>query len=216
MNYAVVLAGGNSVRFGLSKQFFLLHDKPLLSYSLETFNNHPEIDEIILVYRKEEALQIKDLANKFNKVKMFAICGATREGSVKNGLSAIQNVREEDKVLIHDSARPLVSTNLITRIIRELDHIDGVVPVVAMEDSLINIHEENYVNRNEYKRIQTPQGFKLDKILDVFTNHFEPEATDDGSMFKKHYSLGYVDGEKQNLKVTTKEDIALVEAYLEK
>lgn len=215
MNTSVVIVlAGNSTRFGQAKQFFPVEGKPLVSYTISAFNSHPLVDEIVLVVRQEDENELKKIIKDFgfNKVNKMVYGGETRAESVRNGLDAISF--EKGKVLIHDGARPLVREGLITRIIEELDKSKCVVPFLLQEDATYSLSKNNYVDRHDLFRIQTPQAFRIEVIKKVFKDHFDPKALDEASMYRPFGEIGFIQGDKQTLKVTTKDDIALIEAYL--
>ncbi len=215
MNTSVVIVlAGNSTRFGQAKQFFPVEGKPLVSYTISAFNSHPLVDEIVLVIRQEDEEELKQIIKDFdfNKVSKMVYGGETRAESVRNGLDAISF--EKGKVLIHDGARPLVREGLITRIIEELDKSKCVVPFLLQEDATYSLGKNNYVDRHDLFRIQTPQAFRIEVIKKVFKDHFDPKALDEASMYRPFGEIGFIQGDKQTLKVTTKDDIALIEAYL--
>lgn len=215
MNTSVVIVlAGNSTRFGQAKQFFPIKRKPLVSYTIAAFNSHPLVDEIILVIRKEDEEQLKSIVSEFqfSKVQKMVYGGETRAISVRNGLDAISF--EKGNVLIHDGARPLVRENLITRLIEELQKSACVVPFLLQEDATYSLSRTKYVDRHDLFRVQTPQAFRIDVIKRVFKEHFDPHAIDEASMYRPFGEIGFIQGDKQTLKVTTKDDIALVEAYL--
>ena len=215
MNTSVVIVlAGNSTRFGQAKQFFPINGKPMVSYTIAAFNHHPLVDEIVLVIRKEDQEEFEKIiqANSFNKVKRMVYGGNTRAESVRNGLEAISY--DEGNVLVHDGARPLVRESLITRLIDELQKSKCVVPFLLQEDATYSLSKNDYVDRNDLFKIQTPQAFRIDVIKKVFKDHFDPNALDEASMYRPYGEIGFIQGDKQTLKVTTKDDIVLIEAYL--
>lgn len=215
MNTSVVIVlAGNSTRFGQSKQFFPINNKPLVSYTIAAFNSHPMVDEIVLVIRKEDEVELNKIIHEYSfyKVKRKVYGGETRAESVRNGLNAVSF--EKGNVLIHDGARPLVREGLITRLIEELQKSRCVVPFLLQEDATYSLSKNSYVDRHDLFRIQTPQAFRIEVIKEIFKNHFDPRAIDEASMYRPFGEIGFIQGDKQTLKVTTKDDIALVEAYL--
>ena len=211
---AVIVLAGNSTRFGQAKAFFPIDGKPLVSYTISAFNSHPLIDEIILVIRKEDEEELNKINSEFgfNKVTKMVYGGETRAESVRNGLDAVSF--EKGKVLIHDGARPLVREGLITRLVEELQKSKCVVPFLLQEDATYSLSKNNYVDRHDLFRVQTPQAFRIEVIKEVFKDHFDPKALDEASMYRPYGEIGFIQGDKQTLKVTTRDDIALVEAYL--
>ena len=215
MNTSVVIVlAGNSTRFGQAKQFFPINGKPMVSYTIAALNHHPLVDEIVLVIRKEDQEEFEKIiqANSFNKVKRIVYGGNTRAESVRNGLEAISY--DEGNVLVHDGARPLVRESLITRLIDELQKSKCVVPFLLQEDATYSLSKNDYIDRNDLFKIQTPQAFRIDVIKKVFKDHFDPNALDEASMYRPYGEIGFIQGDKQTLKVTTKDDIVLIEAYL--
>lgn len=215
MNTSVVIVlAGNSTRFGQAKQFFPVNGKPLVSYTIKAFDSHPLVDEIILVIRQEDEQELQKLVSDFgfNKVKKMVYGGETRAESVRNGLDAVSF--EKGYVLIHDGARPLVRESLINRLIDELQKSKCVVPFLLQEDATYSLSKNSYVDRHDLFRVQTPQAFRIEVIKKVFKDHFDPKALDEASMYRPYGEIGFIQGDKQTLKVTTKDDIALVEAYL--
>ena len=215
MNTSVVIVlAGNSTRFGQAKQFFPVNGKPMVSYTIAAFNHHPLVDEIVLVIRKEDQEELEKIiqTNLFNKVKRIVYGGNTRAESVRNGLEAISY--DEGNVLVHDGARPLVRESLITRLIDELQKSKCVVPFLLQEDATYSLSKNDYIDRHDLFKIQTPQAFRIDVIKKVFKDHFDPNALDEASMYRPYGEIGFIQGDKQTLKVTTKDDIVLIEAYL--
>lgn len=211
---AVIVLAGNSTRFGQAKQFFPILGKPLVYYTISAFNSHPLIDEIILVIRKEDETDLQKIISdySFNKVKSMVYGGETRAESVRHGLDEISF--EKGKVLIHDGARPLLKERLITRLVEELEKSKCVVPFLLQEDATYSIKKNDYVDRHDLFRVQTPQAFRIEVIKKIFMEHFDPKALDEASMYRPYGEIGFIQGDKQTLKVTTKDDIALIEAYL--
>ena len=211
---AVIVLAGNSTRFGQAKAFFPIDGKPLVSYTISAFNSHPLIDEIILVIRKEDEEELNKINSEFgfNKVTKMVYGGETRAESVRHGLDAVSF--EKGKVLIHDGARPLVREGLITRLVEELQKSKCVVPFLLQEDATYSMSKNNYVDRHDLFKVQTPQAFRIEVIKEVFKDHFDPKALDEASMYRPYGEIGFIQGDKQTLKVTTRDDIALVEAYL--
>jgi len=156
-NTAIVLLAGESKRFGCgSKQLYKLNHRPLFYYSLLAFEHSPLIHDVILVVSKSNQELITRLVQKYNfkKVIKIVLGGSTRSESVKNGLQVIKNPEINDAVLIHDSARPLLTNDVISRLIDGLKSADGVIPVIDSFDSLVSVNEKiNYVNRESIKRV---------------------------------------------------------------
>lgn len=217
---AIILLAGESKRFGLgSKQLFKLHHKPLFYYSLKAFEESPLINDIILVCSKSNIEQINNLIKKyqFHKIENIILGGLTRSESVKNGIFSIKDPQESDGVLIHDSARPLLSNEMITRLADALRSSEGVIPIIDSYDSLISIKNKiEYIDRESIKRVQTPQAFNVLKLQEVMKNHWDKDATDEGVLFNKYYKLTFVKGDERLIKVTTINDIKQIKELMKK
>jgi len=209
---SLILLAGNSERFksNLAKQFYLIDNKPLIYYTISSFNNDL-IDDIVLVCRKEDVEKVKELVKtySFSKVKNIVIGGASRSESVSNGLQVV----DDGIVLIHDGARPIVNQKVIEGIINNIDKYDCVVPVIKCEDSIVNIAKK-YVDRNSLLKVQTPQGFKTSIIKEAYKNIGDKTYTDDASLIENKDRILYINGDKKTLKVTTIEDALFIESIL--
>ena len=227
MNIALILAAGSGTRMGLEtpKQFVLVKDKPLLYYSVKMFESYPELDAIVLVTNKENISLVEEIVKEFNfkKVKAIVEGGETRQDSVYNGLNKIKEfASEDDVVLIHDAARPLVNHRIIFDNIKACNEFGAVDTAIQASDTIVKSSDGSGVDelplRRELYQAQTPQTFKLGLILEAHEyarNHHIPDVTDD---VKLVLSLGkevhLVEGSKLNFKVTTPEDLDLLEGLL--
>jgi 2-C-methyl-D-erythritol 4-phosphate cytidylyltransferase len=215
---AIILSAGKGKRFEdpLPKQFHLLKGKPIFEWSLETFSDHELVDSIVLVI--DNPPQWKELKEKYSKIDKIVKGGERRQDSVKNGLKAIE---EECIVLIHDAVRPLVSRELITRVIEGVKNYGSAIPVIEETDSLKLVEDDKVlstIRREKVFRVQTPQGFHLKDIL--YSHKIGEErgifVTDDSELMEKAgFEVRTVKGEETNLKITTKLDLILAEAILE-
>ena len=215
---AIILSAGKGKRFKdpIPKQFHLLKGKPIFEWSLETFSNHELVDSIILVI--DDPPQWKELKEKYSKIDKIVKGGEFRQDSVKNGLRVLE---EECIVLIHDAVRPLVSKELITRVIEGVKNYGSAIPVIEETDSLKLVENDKVVStirREKVFRVQTPQGFHLKDIL--YSHKIGEErgifVTDDSELMEKAgFEVRTVKGEETNLKITTKLDLILAEAILE-
>lgn len=212
------MSGGTGSRMnaGIPKQFMKTGEKSLLEISLSKFQEHSGIDVIFIVSHADQVRRTKELVDNknFSKVEKIIAGGDTRQRSVSIGV----NTSEEDheNILIHDSARPFVSTEIIDRVLLTLKNSDAVTPVIDSPDTLVSINSDGFLNkyldRESIKRVQTPQGFKRNIIVDA---HYRAEKdpdrvfTDDCSMII-HYGLSdvkLVEGDPENTKITYREDI---------
>lgn len=216
----VVVAAGNSTRMGgTNKQFLCLKRKPILAYTLEVFDSLPEIQEIIVVTRKEDIVAVKALAEKYRiqKIKNILPGGRTRQESVVCGLKAVQ----EERVLIHDGARPFVTKEEVKRVLDALMDSDAALPVVAVKDTVKRINPKGRVlktlKREELIAAQTPQGFRTAVIRAAHQKAKQDgiEGTDDASVAEyAGVPVQTVAGSYENIKITTPEDLTLAKAVL--
>ena len=174
MNIGIILAGGIGSRMGIvdkPKQFIDIYGKPIIVYTLEAFDNHPEIDYIGVVCLDEWMDDLKILLRKYeiNKVKWLIKGGMSRQESVYNAIIAIsKDVNDDDILVIHDSVRPLVSHKIISNNISSAKQFGATDTVIPSTDTIIKsldglqIHE--VPNRSELYIGQTPQSFKFELI----------------------------------------------------
>jgi len=208
MNSAIILGGGLSERFGadIPKQFIEFNNKKIIDYSIHTFLNNNLINEVIIVV----PVPWIDLIKKKYKRCKVVNGGSTRFESMLNGYNQISN--QSKNILIHDAARPLVSQEIIDKCINHLNKYDAACPYIDIVDSIVSKNKKsiNYLNRDEIKKIQTPQGFKRN-ILDDFSKR-EPFGSDDISMaihYNKDISVKFFKGENKNFKITNNIDMHL-------
>ncbi len=215
---AIILSAGKGKRFDdpLPKQFHLLKGKPVFEWSLEAFSFHELVDSIVLVIDNPSIWE--GIKEKYPKIENIVKGGERRQDSVINGLSVL---KEEHIVLIHDAVRPLVSKELITRVIGGVKEYRSAIPVIDEIDSLKIIENDKVVSslkREKVFRVQTPQGFYLKDILYSHKIGKEKEifVTDDSELMERAgFEVRTVDGEITNIKITTKIDLMIAEAILE-
>ena len=214
MNSAVIVAGGVGSRLGLDlpKQFYTLRKKEILSYSIETFLNHPNIHEVIIVVHKD---WIEHVRKKYPGC-ISVIGGKRRQDSSLNGVLATNS--NSKNILIHDAARPFLSTKIIDDCLSALKHLDASAPILDSTNSLIELKENQIfsVDRQNIKSVQTPQCFKKDLILQVLSSSIE--GTDEIGMllnFDNSKKIQFVDGHANNIKITTKTDLIIALKIIE-
>ncbi|MES2443776.1 MAG: bifunctional 2-C-methyl-D-erythritol 4-phosphate cytidylyltransferase/2-C-methyl-D-erythritol 2,4-cyclodiphosphate synthase [Pseudomonadota bacterium] len=214
---ALIVAAGQGLRAGsdVPKQFAILAGKPMLAHSHEAFRAHPLIDEVLVVIGEgQEAM----LAAALGDVP-FVIGGATRRESVRNGLERIAATGGASKVLIHDAARPFVSAHSVDSVLGVLQEFIGAIPVLPIADT-IAAYELPFVgdtlDRSKMARVQTPQAFRFDAILDAHRNWpADREATDDAQMLRAAgHDVIPMEGHPLMDKVTWPEDFELAELRL--
>lgn len=215
---AIIVAAGGGERFGSPKQLSLLKGKTILDWSLEKFETHEAVDEIVLVIRKEQGEE-KSPAH-YKKIVAVVEGGEERQDSVLNGFKMI-DPKKAGIVLVHDGVRPLVSQDLISRVIAATSQKGAAVPALPIEDTVKEVAGEEVLRtleRKELFRIQTPQGFSysiLKKALDKALKEGY-YGTDEASLVERLGKKVYiVQGDPKNVKITVPEDLRAAEAFLE-
>ena len=217
--YAVIVAGGSGLRMGtaLPKQFLLIHNKPILWYTLHTFLKSYKEIQIILVLPidyYETGITICEEFNPINPIQAI-VGGDTRFHSVQKGLSL---VCEESIVFIHDAVRCLISPSLIHHCFEEALKFGSAIPCVDSKDSIRLIHATGHksIKRSEIKLVQTPQTFQSCILLPAYRTCYQEQFTDDASVVEaSDCEVHLVDGEPNNIKITTPLDLAIAEELLD-
>jgi len=232
--FAVIAAGGRGSRFKKpgGKQFFLLKGKPVLVYTLEKFLSCNRVDFVLPVIGQEN-FSIFNEARKAIDAPLARLlppvqAGEERFESVLNGLKRLQhdfkNEFEDSIILIHDGARPFVSTNLIERVIDGTKEYGACVPAVKVADTVKRVDSCGKVletlKRSELVLVQTPQGFLGRIIMKAYEEIAKPlakELTDDASFVElTGYEVRVIDGERLNIKITYPEDEFIATALLKR
>ncbi len=220
---AIILAAGSGRRLKAKtdKPFIRLAGKPLLYYSLKAFQSHSQINGIILVCRKNKLAKSKQLVKKyrFSKVEKIIAGGKRRADSAINGLKQIDE--NTGYVLIHDSARPLVTKKLITRTINTLRRYKAVIPGFSVKDTLkyagADLTVKKTLNRENLYHIQTPQGFRTSLIPQMMRNSKRFNYVyDDSILIEKNTPVKIINSGPENLKITTRADLSFAEFLLAK
>lgn len=227
-NIAVIFAGGTGKRMNTSskpKQFLELYGKPILVYTIEKFNNHPEIDEIILVVLETWITYCEELINKYkqNKVKAIIAGGETALESQRNGLLKAQELFGPDSiVLIHDGVRPLIDEETISNNIECVkDHGSAVTVTPAIETITIKSQSgeiQQIIERSKVEMARAPQSFFLKDILEAHKKAAETnqDFIDSASMMLHYgYKLFSVEGTPENIKITTPNDYYTFRALID-
>jgi 2-C-methyl-D-erythritol 4-phosphate cytidylyltransferase len=220
-NYAIIVAGGKGERMGqhIPKQFLELAGKPILMHTIEKFyNTFPEL-KIILALPENQFDYWEEFCYKYGFTKIphqIVAGGKTRFDSVKN---ALKLVAENGIVAIHDGVRPLVSATTIKNCFEQAELNGTAIPIVDVVDSLRFVSKQENTNkavaRSCYKSVQTPQCFTSEIILKAYQQAFDETFTDDASVVEKlGYQINLVEGNIENIKITTVIDIALAEILL--
>lgn len=211
---ALIVAAGRGERAGggVPKQFRMLAGKPVLRWAIEAFRTHPEVDAVRTVIHGDDR-QRYEAAAEGAGLDDPIIGGATRAESVRNGLESLGRSPPR-RVLIHDGARPLVSSSLISRVIDALHSADAAAPLLPVADTLRRRTAGGYetVPRDDLLRAQTPQGFRFDKIWDAHRRFAGEPVTDDLALAERaNLTIMAVTGEETNIKLTTTDDFTTAE-----
>ncbi len=216
--FALVVAGGSGSRMGsaIPKQFLCLSGLPVLMHTLNAFYSTPSKPAIYLVLPTAEHSYWKELCQKhsFTVPHTIVAGGETRFHSVKNGLAAIGG---EGFVAIHDGVRPLITQNLIERCFETAERLGNAVPAVNPVESVRvgQLSESRKENRDLVWLAQTPQVFDLKLISECYAHDWQPDFTDDASVVEENgHKIILVEGERENIKITTPTDLLLAEGIL--
>lgn len=229
MNIAIIFAGGTGQRMNTKtkpKQFLELHGKPILVYTLEQFQQHKEIDAIVLVMLEEWIEYCEELKERYHlsKVKAIIAGGKTGQESIFNGLVQCQKLfGDENIVLIHDGVRPLIEHETISKNIagvREKGSAITVTPAIETITMLKEIGEiGSVIDRKKCLMAKAPQSFWLKEILDAHYKALEEEKHEfiDSASLMQHYGyhLYTVEGTNENIKITTPGDFYIFRAIID-
>lgn len=216
---AIILVAGNSTRYGQNrnKNFEMLHGKTVLEYSLEAFQENAYIDTIIIGAKQEEILMIQNIIAKEERNKPIDIVvgGKSRQETVHNCIKQTK----ADIVIIHDGARPVIQQNYINQCIEAMKECKGVTVGVPSKDTIKVTDENNFVvqttQRSNTWIVQTPQCFEREILLAMHEKYQEEEVTDDCMLLEKSgEKVKIIQGDYTNIKITTYEDIGVVENFI--
>lgn len=228
---AIVPAAGLGMRFSniLRKPFAKVADIPLLIYTLKRLHQAKSITEIIPVLRKEDMSRGLELIESYGleKIKQIASGGKERQDSVYNALKLVEagaaRSRDDCLIFIHDGVRPLVSAKLIQELLKGIKGVDGVVPGLSVKETLKKINTKGFVistvNRKGLWTVQTPQVFPFKVIKRAYDRACKDgfHATDDAALVERIGGrMKTIKGDPNNIKVTTPEDMDMVEYLLAK
>lgn len=228
MNTALIIAGGVGARMGqdIPKQFINVYDKPVIVYTMEAFQIHPNIDEIEIVCLEGWHEIVYAYAKQFGitKLKNVVNGGINGQDSIRNGLEdvASRHQNDNDIVLVHDAIRPMLTQDIISDNIRVCKKYGNAITVVpcnaAMLKTFDGLSSEEQIPRDNLKTTQTPQTFYLNDILDAHREALEKGITKSVASCTLYIELGrklYMSiGSEKNLKLTTLDDIDIFKALL--
>ena len=227
MNIGLIIAGGSGARMhqDIPKQFITVNEKPVIVYTLEAFQEHPMIDAIAVVCIEGWEQVLSAYARQFNitKLKYIVPGGQNGQGSIRNGVYELEkHFCADDIVLIHDAIRPMVSAEIISDCIRITQEKGNAITGIPCAEAMMQT-EDGVVScgsypRDNLKRTQTPQGFKLGDICQLHRDALEKGITNSIASCTLMIEMGnqvyFSKGSEKNIKLTTVEDIDIFKALL--
>ncbi len=226
---AIIIAGGSGHRMGqdIPKQFINVYDKPVLIYTLEGFQKHPQVDEIEVVCLDGWHDVLWAYAKQFGitKLKWVVSGGKTGQESIRNGVYNLEDkAAPDDVIIIHDGIRPLVDATVLTDVIAKCKVHGNAVTSLPYNEQIFVIDDEfsttKYIPRETLRRVSTPQAYRFDLLDSKYHEAFEKEIGIYGSaytntmMVELGERLYFAAGSDKNIKLTTKDDLEMFKAYL--
>ena len=230
MNTALILAGGTGQRMRqeIPKQFINVNYKPLIIYTLEAFQKHPQVDNILVVCLDgwHDILKSYAKQNKITKMQWVINGGNTGQESIRNGVYYLENIcSSDDIVIIHDGIRPLVDETILSDVIVKCELYGNAVTSLPYNEQIFIKADEfttrNYIPRDTLRRVSTPQAYKYGKLLWAYHEAFETQIGILGASYTNTMmtdlgeTLYFAAGSDKNIKITTPEDLELFKALLE-
>lgn len=233
-NIAVILAGGVGSRMGGSepKQFLSLGGRTVIEHSIETFANHPSIDEVAVVIHPDWRGRMEEIAarGRWEKLRKIVDGGSERYMSSLNAIMAYIDEPDDTNLLLHDAARPFMSAAIVDRVVAALERHEAVGVAVPSTDTVWEVHPDfdavevgRFVARIPERRLmwraQTPQAFRLPLIRDAYQRALQDpqfRTTDDCGVVRQYMpgtKITVVEGEERNMKLTNAEDLPVLQKY---
>lgn len=218
--YVIIVAGGKGLRMGgdIPKQFLPIGGKPVLMRTVEAFRKAYSDIRVVLVLPESQQDYWLELCRQYHFEEAYTLAngGETRFHSVRNGLEKI--TEKEAVVGVHDGVRPFVSTETICRLYTEAERLGAVIPVTSCVETVRQMLPDGTsrtVPRDEYRLVQTPQTFRLSLLRRAYEQPFTPFFTDDASVVEAlGEPVALVEGNRENIKITTPADLRFVEGLL--
>ena len=215
---AILLLAGRSTRFNgeINKVYMTINQKKLFQYSLDVFNNDEKCEKIVIVYNEHDKKLLFENIGFTNKV-VYTIGGSERYLSVLKGLELVNT----EYVLVHDGARPLISQSIIDNVLNSLEENDCVSVGVPITDTIKKVNNNGTIDticRDNLYTVQTPQGCKTQLLKNALNKVTESDnITDDLMAIEKYTDVlpKIILGSKKNIKVTTLDDLKIIQMYLE-
>lgn len=229
MNIAVILAGGIGSRVGADrpKQFIEVLGKPIIAYTLDVFEKHPEVDAIEVVCVATHMNYLKNIVNKYNfdKVKWIVEGGSTFQKSVMNGINNLKDkISKDDTVLVHFGASPFLEDDIISdaiKVSKEKGNAISTIPFYLLAGIKDNDYQSSeWIDRETIACMSSPHAFNFSYICDLYEKaekdqiikKIGPHTTT--LMHEMGETIYFSKGSQSNIKITTKEDLDLFEGYV--
>ena len=227
MNIALIIAGGRGMRMGqeIPKQFLTVEDKPVIAYTMEAFQKHPDIDVIAVVCVEGWDSILAAYARQYgiSKLRHIVPGGENGQTSIRNGVFELErHYAPDDLVLIHDAIRPLVSQDIISECIATARERGSAIVAIPCQEAMLETEDQRSSRRvcprENLKRTQTPQGFPLGRIAGAHRRALERGITNSVASCTLMVELGepvyFCAGSEKNIKLTTPDDMEIFRALL--
>ena len=231
MTIALIVAGGVGSRMGADKpkQFVEVEGKPVLFYTLQAFQDHPQVDAIELVLIRGWENSVREWKDKYgiSKLKWIVEGGDSVQESIRNGVLALEDkCKDDDVIVLHDGIRPLVETSVLDDVIDKAKRFGNGVTSMPYNEQIFLVDQEDkttttkYIPRETLRRVATPQAYKFGVIDKAYHEAFEKKIGISGSsyantmMVELGHRLYFAEGSDKNIKLTTPGDLAIFKGYL--
>ena len=228
MNIALIIAGGRGMRMGqeIPKQFLTVNDKPVIAYTMEAFQKHPDVDAIAVVCVDGWESILAAYARQYGITKLKHIIpgGENGQGSIRNGVFELEkHYSPDDLVLVHDAIRPMVSQDIISGCIATAREHGSAIVTIPCQEAMLETEDQISTHstypREKLKRTQTPQGFALGRLADAHRRALERGITNSVASCTLMVELGetiyFCAGSEKNIKLTTPDDMEIFKALLQ-
>ena len=229
--YAVIIAGGVGSRMGadVPKQFVEVYGRPVVGYTLESFQRHPDVDEIVVVCIEGWEDVVQGYAERHNITKLSGIVpgGAMVQESIRNGVFALEGkAAPDDIVIVHDSVRPMVDRDVLADVVAKARETGAAVTAMPYNEQIFVVDENNptvtsaYVRRETIRRVSTPQAYRFDLLKSAYEEAFARHVGIDGShytntmMVELGHTLTLAKGSDRNIKLTTPGDLEVFKSWV--
>lgn len=213
----------------IPKQFINVYDKPVLIYTLESFQRHPQIDatEVVCIDGWHDVLKAYARQFDITKLKWVVSGGKSGQESIRNGVYNLEGkVKDDDIIVVHDGIRPLVDDSVLTDVLLKAKQYGNAVTSMPYNEQIFVVNKDDETTTNKYipretlRRVSTPQAYRFDLLDQKYHEAFDKEIGIYGSsytntmMVELGVTLHFAAGSDKNIKLTTKDDLEMFKAYL--